>query len=468
MIEPLVFNDSQKSLFKATYAANATADQFGIFIEECQRRRLIPGNHVVFQLRNSEEYSQQLQRRVSVQKVTLITTINALRLIAERTGKFRGYGETTYYYVDPTNTDYRPTLTSVIPLGKIPHAVSIQLFREGWAQPVFAVARYDAYVQTKRDGNKDVPTRMWATRGEEQLAKCAEAAALRMVAPEECGGLYIAEEFEREATPAVDTVTCTEGANAGVTVPVIVPAPTVAPAINQAPAPVEEATLTVKISPEALAKVTAPVQPGVAVSATVVPTPATPALSLVPNSPVSRPATPPPVGRLTPPPTPPAAPKPASAPPAGHDPASLNRLPAPDAEVRESQAELAVVADAVARDKDPKPDPFANTTPPNPENETRAFPPQANPAPAVAPTGDAPATAAERTAFLARLAKIVRDKLPAGGMKKDAAESMKNYLFAASGQANLNKLTVANFTAALDLLEPATPEEAVRIVSQKK
>ena len=186
MIEPIRFTEEQKAAYRAVIAPNATDAQWEYFCTECQRRNLIPGTHVVFQVRPAKEWNAQLQQQVTVQKVALVTTINALRLIAERSGKFKGYGRFTYYYGD---ADGEPTKTSAIPLGRVPHAVSVELFRDGWVQPVFAHARYDACCQTKRDGNKEVPTMMWTKRGEEQLAKCAEAFGLRMVAPEECGGL---------------------------------------------------------------------------------------------------------------------------------------------------------------------------------------------------------------------------------------------------------------------------------------
>src|SRR5258708_5816167 len=97
---PMQFTEEQKSAYRKILAPNATEEQWTYFIGECQRRELIPGVHVLFQVRNAEEFSQQLQRKIQVQKVTLVTTINALRLIAERSGKFRGYGRFTYYYAD--------------------------------------------------------------------------------------------------------------------------------------------------------------------------------------------------------------------------------------------------------------------------------------------------------------------------------------------------------------------------------
>src|SRR5208337_4764480 len=154
----------------------------------------------------------------------LITTINALRLIAERTGHYDGHGPFIYYYGQESG-DLKE---SKIPLGKVPHAVSVEGFRKDWKHPLFATARYDAYVQLKDDGGKKVPTLMWSSRGEEQLAKCAEAQMLRTVAPEECAGLLIDEELGNGVIDKEDVTSVTS---------VVLPQPIIAPPVNQAPAP---------------------------------------------------------------------------------------------------------------------------------------------------------------------------------------------------------------------------------------
>jgi phage recombination protein Bet len=426
MLEPLCFTTEQKAAYRSAYAPNASDDQFNLFINECQRRALIPGVHVFFRLQNSKEYDQKLQREVTVQKVLMITGINALRLISERSGNFEGYGRFTYYYGD---TDGNPTIKSDIPLGRIPHAVGVEMYRKGWRQPVFATARFEAYVQLKSDGK---PNRMWATRGEEQLAKCAEAQGHRLVAPEECGNLYISEEFEH-TEPQSEPDTLKELAdNAGRTV-MEPPKPVVAPAVNQAAANTGTAP---KPQPT-----TAPVVEM--------------ALTEEKNGgPGAKCAFDIPVEAKPQPP----APKPAQATP---DPAEGGL--------------------------------FANTTPPEPKNETRRLPeiptldaaapaspaqPVVSPKPpttAVQPaapvqTGDAPATPAEYAVFInQRATKIIRDKLPKTGMKDiDCANGVKNYLVKCSGKTGLKQISKADFQRLLTVLENATPEDAAAIVKAVK
>jgi hypothetical protein len=443
-MEALVFTSEQRAAYRQ-FAANATDEQYNLFITECERRRLIPGVHVVFQLRKAREFSLQLSRNIDVEKVTLITTINALRLIAERTGKFNGYGKFTYYYGD---ADGNPTVQSNIPYGRPPHAVSVELFRQGWQQPVFAVARYEAYVQTKRDGDKEVPTKMWRIRGEEQLAKCAEAAGLRMVAPEECGGLYIAEEFERE-TKEQDATTAQEN-----TTPVAVPTSTVAPPVNQAAAEIHIQTSPFREVAEASTKPATPAAPAPKPAAAPAPKPAAPK----PATP--RPAAPPATKAPVAPATPPA--------PATTNPVH-NRVPQPVQEIKESPAELVELADRIDRDKTPAK--FVATDADLPEvlqpkqSEQMHISEQPAPAAPQVASGDAPATNAEYQDFVTKRAtKVVRDKLEKQAGMKNAGAEVKNYLLRASGKDKLTKISAATFERLISALETATPEQAVQIV----
>ena len=93
----MAFTAEQKAAYRAVLAPNSTDAQWLYFITECERRQLVPGVHVVFTLKQASEWNRQLQAYVNTEKVTLITTIVALRLLAERTGKFAGYGDTIYY-----------------------------------------------------------------------------------------------------------------------------------------------------------------------------------------------------------------------------------------------------------------------------------------------------------------------------------------------------------------------------------
>ena len=174
---------------------------------------------------------------------------------------------------------------------------------------------------------------MWAIRGEEMLAKCAEALALRMIAPEELGGLYLEEEFQHAIIESETTPEPTRTADTAT--PLAVPQPTVAPAVNQAPAAREPfQTLVPNTNPDPATETRMFKQDEV------------PQVFSVPPAPVVAAAP------RSGPPKPPAPPKPATAAGPGA-PVIANRLPIVEQPTHETMAELNAVADAVARDKDP-------------------------------------------------------------------------------------------------------------------
>ena len=78
---------------------------------------------------------------------------------------------------------------------------------------------------------------------------------------------------------------------------------------------------------------------------------------------------------------------------------------------------------------------------------------------------DKPSTQKEVAEFLARAAKIVRDKLPKAGLKdQEASSAVKNYILKQSGKPTFRVIPPAVFDKLLKVLEDAaTPEEAAAI-----
>lgn len=73
-----------------------------------------------------------------------------------------------------------------------PLAARITVTRAG--EQFVGVANFDEYAQTKYGGDLN---RMWATMPAGQVAKCAEALALRKAYPQDLAGLYVDEEMEQ-------------------------------------------------------------------------------------------------------------------------------------------------------------------------------------------------------------------------------------------------------------------------------
>lgn len=197
------FTQDELSAFREEMFQGFTDSQFNLAIAECKRRNLVPGQHVYFQLRNSKEWNSDIGAQVSTKKLTKVTTIDAFRLISQRTGEYTGQGKAKFYYLDNDNT---PSIVSEIPLPhptlsntpREPWACAVPIYRKGFVEPVEVVCRFDAYAVTRKSGQNTVLTDMWVRRGPEQLAKCSEAASRRVAFAEELGSMYLSEEFARE------------------------------------------------------------------------------------------------------------------------------------------------------------------------------------------------------------------------------------------------------------------------------
>lgn len=230
------FTEQELGAIRSTFCKGFTDDQFQVCLTFCRVRNLLPGKHVVFQLRQSNEWDEILRAKQKVTKIIFITTIDASRLIAQRTGQYGGQAPEQYIYLDEDGT---PSIVSEIPLPQMPlplkgqaalprepWAVRTTVFRKDFQQPITSVARFDAYAATYSTNDGIKLSDMWAKRGPEQLAKCSEMLSLRRGFPEELGGLYIAEEFKAENEEPTTPVTPAS----------VVPLPPTAPKVDQTPA----------------------------------------------------------------------------------------------------------------------------------------------------------------------------------------------------------------------------------------
>ena len=231
----LEFTEKELAAIRAECCKGATDTQFELFISECKARSLRPGVHLVFQLRRAKEFDSTVGAYVYVQKPYWITTIAALRLIAQRTGDYLGQGTEEYIYLDKEGN---PTIKSEIPLPhedpaqrplpREPWVARATVYRKGFNQPMIGMARFEAYatIVVPKDGTPYL-SETWRKRGCEQLFKCAEALALRRAYPEEMAGLLLSEELKEEIE---------EAQQIAVTPAVAVPLPPPVPAVNQVPA----------------------------------------------------------------------------------------------------------------------------------------------------------------------------------------------------------------------------------------
>lgn len=174
----LEFSTEQRQLIRDTYANGAPDSEFAVLMEVARARNLNPLTRQIFFVKrwDHEKGREVWQPQVSV---------DGLRAIAERTGRYEGqtiaeWCDKDGKWVDVWLKEYPPA------------AARVGVFKQGFREPVICVARFTSYVQKKKDGS---PTKNWVTMPDIMISKCAESLALRKAFPEDTSGIYTNEEM---------------------------------------------------------------------------------------------------------------------------------------------------------------------------------------------------------------------------------------------------------------------------------
>lgn len=116
------------------------------------------------------------------------TAIDGFRVIAERSKRYAGQDEAEWL---TESGEWVPAFVQALH-GAHPLAARVRVYRHDWDRPAVGIATWDEYAQFTRKGDL---TAMWGKRGPGQLAKCAEALALRKAFPQDLSGIYTDDEM---------------------------------------------------------------------------------------------------------------------------------------------------------------------------------------------------------------------------------------------------------------------------------
>lgn len=171
----LKFNDEQLKLIKTQIAKDCTNDELSLFLYQCKRTGLDPLTRQIYAIKRSG-------------RMTIQTSIDGFRVIAERSGTYAGQDE-PIWIDDEKGLPVKCTVTvyRFSPNGqRYPAGVGVAYFKEYYPNPM--------------NLQKTMPHTM--------IAKVAEALALRKAFPQDLSGLYTADEMQQATEPQeVDVLT---------------------------------------------------------------------------------------------------------------------------------------------------------------------------------------------------------------------------------------------------------------------
>lgn len=167
------WDDYQLAALKQIGLSEAPKAELAVFLHYAQRTGLDPFARQLYMINRGGRWGIQ-------------ASIDGLRIVAQRSGEYAGQAGPFWCGEDGVWTD-------VWLEPQPPVAAKVGVYRQGFAEPLWAVAKFDSY-------NAQSP--IWKKMPDLMIAKCAEALALRKAFPNDLSGIYTAEEMEQ-----VDTTT---------------------------------------------------------------------------------------------------------------------------------------------------------------------------------------------------------------------------------------------------------------------
>lgn len=172
--------------------ADVPQGDLDVFFHVAQRTGLDPFARQIHLIgRKSKRYDREAKRDVYETKYTIQTGIDGYRVTMNRAAKREG---DTLEYEDTEWCGRDGVWTDVWVASTPPTAARVTLLKNG--RRFTGTAMYSEYVQTYQDKHgQTLPNSMWAKMPAGQLAKCAEALAVRKAYPLDFAALYTDDEM---------------------------------------------------------------------------------------------------------------------------------------------------------------------------------------------------------------------------------------------------------------------------------
>jgi phage recombination protein Bet len=169
----LSYTKDQVELVKSQIAPEATVDELKLFLYQAQRTGLDALSRQIYCIHRNVKTPNGWGKKMTIQ-----TSIDGFRVIAERSGNYGGQSESIFVEQD----------------GKL-ISCKVSVFRfhgDTRYEASVGVAYWDEYCQRTNDGK---PMGLWAKMPHTMLSKVAEALALRKAYPQDLSGLYTGDEM---------------------------------------------------------------------------------------------------------------------------------------------------------------------------------------------------------------------------------------------------------------------------------
>lgn len=199
-LNKLEFDKDTIALIKAQIAPDATDNELSLFLYQCQRTGLDPLTRQIYCIH---------RKSGNKSKMTVQTSIDGFRVIAERSGEYGGqdepvFGEPLSFRYPVYEWQGGQKIIKEWKEKKVPSCakVAVYKFKGGQRyQVAVGVAYWEEYYPGHGQGD------MWLKMPHTMLSKVAEAVALRKSFPHDLSGLYTSDEMSQSETTEDGVVT---------------------------------------------------------------------------------------------------------------------------------------------------------------------------------------------------------------------------------------------------------------------